>query len=322
MGLESRGVKRTSSESLVFGSDADGISLRLGYRPPFDFPSLLSFYGDRALLGVEVVDGEGYSRAVRLECGKGKVVEGWFSVQDDPSNNQLLISMDSSLTTVVPFVVGRIHSMFDIDCDPLAVAEGLQPLQPHIAHHPILGTRVPGCFDPFEIACRAVLGQQISVQAANKLAARIVEAYGEEVSTGKEGLSRVWPTAEKIIGIENIEDAFGHLGVIKTRSRVLRELAARIVEGDLEFGSGISAEDQIKGLLQIKGVGPWTANYIAMRALGHPDAFMETDAGVAHALPGLTPKERLALAEGFRPWRSYAVVALWNSLATKKEESE
>lgn len=118
-----------------------------------------------------------------------------------------------------------------------------------------------------------------------------------------------------MLALGSVEDAFGELGVIKTRSRVIAEIARMLTEGELDLGAGAIAEEQIEALLSVKGIGPWTANYIAMRALSHPDAFLEKDAGVAHALPDMTPNQRLEAAEAWRPWRSYAVISLWNSLA-------
>ncbi len=177
------------------------------------------------------------------------------------------------------------------------------------------GTRLPGCFDPFETTCRAILGQQISVKAANKLAARIAETYGARVETGIEGLDYAWPTPEFVASLDGIEAAFGVLGVIKTRSRVIAQIARGMLDGTLSLESSSNAEEQMKNLLALKGIGPWSANYIAMRVMSYPDAFLESDAGVAHALPEFSVKERKAMSENWRPWRSYAVVNLWNSLS-------
>lgn len=287
----------------------------LSYRPPYRFPELLAFFRDRALAHVELVDDASYTRAVRLEDDEGNAVSGWLRVEDDPAHNQLIVTMSGGLTPVAPAVTSRVRRMFDTDSDPAAIAQALSPLKESVSGLRIDGVRLPGCFDPFEMACRAVIGQQVSVKAANNIAARIVERYGDEVATGIEGIDRVWPSAAAVDSLASIEDSFGELGLIKTRSRAIGEIAALICEGALDLGAGALAEDQVETLLQIRGIGPWSASYIAMRALGHPDAFLETDAGVAHALPDLTPKERLALAEYCRPWRSYAVLALWNSLS-------
>ena len=176
------------------------------------------------------------------------------------------------------------------------------------------GVRLPGCFDPFETACRAVLGQQVTVAAANKLAARVVEAHGARVETGIEGLTHAFPTPSEVLALDPIEDALGQLGVIRSRSRTIAEIARLLDTGELDLGPGALVSEQMERLLAVKGVGPWSANYIVMRTMSCPDAFLETDAGVRHALPDLSPREALELAEQWRPWRSYAVMSLWSSL--------
>ena len=150
--------------------------------------------------------------------------------------------------------------------------------------------------------------------AANKLAARIVETYGAPIDTGIGGLIHAFPAPREVLALNSIEDAFGELGVIRTRSRTIAEIARLLAEGELDFGSGAIVSEQMERLLAVKGIGPWSANYMAMRFLSYPDAFMETDAGIKHALPDFSPAERLRLAEKWRPWRSYAIIALWNSL--------
>lgn len=287
----------------------------LGYRPPYRFSELLSFFKSRQLEGVELVDKNSYARTVRLEGPGGKTVGGWLRVEDDPKRNRLVVTMSESLAPCVPQVVARVRSMFDVDCDPQAIARGLAPLEDILPGAVREGTRLPGCFDPFETACRAVLGQQVSVIAANKLAARVIEHYGIPEETGIEGLTHAFPTPAELLALEPIEDAFGKLGVIRTRSRVIAQIARMLNDGTLDFCPGALAAEQVESLCFIKGIGPWTANYIAMRVLSYPDAFLEKDAGVARALPDMTPKERLKAAEEWRPWRSYAVVCLWNTLA-------
>lgn len=287
----------------------------LSYRPPYRFSDLLAFFRDRALAHVELVDDTSYTRTVRLEDRDGNIACGWVRVEDDSANNQLVVTMPDELVPVVSEVTARIRRMFDTDSDPVVISQALLPLEKAVPGARIDGIRVPGCFDTFEIACRAVIGQQVSVKAANKLAGRIVERYGEKVETGIEGLDRAWPRVADVRSLASIEDAFGELGLIKTRSRAIDAMAALIDEGALDLDTGAVAEEQMEALLRIRGIGPWSANYITMRTMGYPDAFLETDAGVAHALPELTPKERLALVEDCRPWRSYAVLALWDSLS-------
>lgn len=297
------------------GIRAGTIALYLSYRPPYRFSELLAFFRDRALAHVELVDDTSYMRTVRLEDRDGNIACGWVRVEDDPANNQLVVTMSDELVPVVSEVIARVRRMFDVDSDPVAISQALSPLEKAVPGVRIDGIRVPGCFDAFEIACRAVIGQQVSVKAANKLAGRIAERYGEKVETGIEGLDRAWPSAAAVRSLANVENAFGELGLIKTRSRAIDAIAALIDEGALDLDIGTVVEEQMEALLQIRGIGPWSANYIAMRTMSYPDAFLETDAGVAHALPELTPKERLALVEDCRPWRSYAVLALWDSLS-------
>lgn len=292
-------------------------TMHLAYRSPFRFDELLAFFRERALAGVELVGEESYARAVRLKGPSGDV-SGWIRIEDDAGRSRLVVTMSEALAPCMSQVVARVRRMFDVDCDPQAVVDGLHELERAIPGTVSKGVRLPGCFDPFETACRAVLGQQVSVAAANKLAARVVERYGIPVETGVSGLTHVFPAPAGILALGSVEDAFGPLGVIKTRSRVIAELASKMESGALDFGPGALADEQVEKLLSVKGVGPWTANYIAMRALSHPDAFLESDAGVAKALPGMAPRQRAQLAEAWRPWRSYAVISLWNSLGAKE----
>ena len=177
----------------------------------------------------------------------------------------------------------------------------------------VLGLRVPGCFQPFEMAVRAVLGQQITVKAASTLAGKIALAYGTPIETGIDGLTHLFPEAEDILALKDeIEERLGTLGVIAARSRCILALAQALESGDIALGAYADPEQEMAKLMQIKGIGSWTAKYLAMRTMGWPDAFLETDIGVKHALPEYTPKERLELSRQWRPWRSYAMMCLWN----------
>ena len=292
---------------------------QLEYRTPYCFDQLLSFFESRTMAGVEHVQDGVYARTVRLQSPNGEELTGWLKVRDDMSHNCLQLEMSESLLPARDQVLNRVKLQFDVDCDPSAVYSGLAGLDDVVVGANVAGTRLPGCFDPFETACRAVLGQQVTVAAANKLAARVVQAYGTPVQTDMPALTHVFMTPQEAAAIDDIESAFGQLGVIKSRSRTIQSIARMLVSGDLDFESSANAQEQIDRLLGVKGIGPWSANYIAMRCLHYPDAFLETDAGIKHALPQYEPKERLALAEQWRPWRSYANICLWNSLAPKAE---
>ncbi len=291
-----------------------GETVRLGYAQPYRFADLLRFFGARALQGIELVDESSYARTARVRGEDGDAF-GWFRVRDDPQAGSLAVTVSKSLGPVLPHIVARIRRQFDLDCDPAQVQKGLRSLGEMLPAGLWEGTRLPGCFDPFETACRAVIGQQVSVVAANRMAARLVAAHGMPVDTGIDGLGRTWPAPDDALFSGDVEAALGELGIIRSRSRAIAEIACAIVDGRLDLGGDADAEQQMEALMAIKGIGPWTANYVAMRVLGHPDAFLESDVGVAHALPDLAPKERLRLAEAWRPWRSYAVINLWNSLS-------
>jgi len=300
------------------------IRLRLGYRPPLRFSELLAFFRARALAGVEVVGEESYARTAYMVMPDGREVSGWIRAEHDPDHNALVLSMAESLLPATSMVVARVRRMFDLDCDPETVYGGLAALNTIRPGANVCGMRLPGCFDPFETCCRAVLGQQVSVVAANKLAARIVEAIGPQVHTGVEGLDHAWPSAREIAAIDDLAGTLGKLGVIRTRSAVIADIAQIVESGQLSFDSLSDPIEQMSTLLSVKGIGPWTANYIAMRVYSYPDAFLEKDAGVAHALPDMAQKERIEAVEPCRPWRSYAVVCLWNSLGeqTPKPKGE
>ena len=272
---------------------------------------MLAFFRDRALVGVEVVDETSYMRTARIALSDDTEAFGWIRVEDDPMHNALALSMSESLLAATSIVVARVRRMFDLDCNPEVVHEALAPLDGVSPGANVCGTRLPGCFDPFETCCRAVIGQQVSVAAASKMAARVTEAFGTPIDTGIEGLERVWPSPTEILALGEIGNALGPLGIIQSRANAIGEIARMADSGNLRFDALASAENQMDTLMSVKGIGPWTANYIAMRVFSHPDAFLEKDAGVARALPDMTPKERLAAVEPCRPWRSYAVIDLW-----------
>lgn len=297
----------------------DGITIRLDYRPPYRFDELLGFLRDRALEGVEVVDDRSYARVARMPGPEGEAF-GWVRVAKSRHPNALDVTLSDSLLPMTSQVIARVRNLFDIDANPETVYRTIKSLDDMVPGPSVAGTRVPGCFDPFETAVRAIIGQQITVVAANRIAARVVSALGTPVSTGIPGLTTAFPTPADLLAQGPLEERLGPLGVIRSRSRTIAELARALRSGDLRLEPGVSAAEQMERLLAIKGIGPWSANYIVMRTLGYSDAFMETDAGVAHALPDLDAKGRRAIAEQWRPWRSYANAALWYSLAWNRAE--
>lgn len=305
-------LRKRISERKKHGSN---ITLALGYRPPYQWQQILNFLAQRAIKGVEIVkDGE-YLRTVHLVNADQKHIYGWVRVGHKPKQHVLTVTISETLLPVLSQVLVRVRHLFDLYCDPHAVYETLAPMNNIRAGLCALGTRLPGCFNAFEMAVRAVLGQQITVKAASTLAARLVEHYGTPLQTGIEGLTHVFPSPEDILAVDGaIENRLGPLGIIGTRARTIVELAEALVHGKIDFGLCVQPEVEIKKLMAIRGIGSWTAQYIAMRTMAWPDAFLETDVGVKKALEPYTAKQLLTMAEAWRPWRSYATINLWNSL--------
>lgn len=253
-------------------------------------------------------------RTVHLTDKVGKPHDGWIKVTHRKQKNRLDVTLSDTLIPVLSQVLARVRRLFDLYCDPDVVYETLQEmnrLRPGLC---VPGTRLPGCFEPFEMSVRAILGQQITVKAASTLAGRIVENLGHPVDTGVEGLTHTFPTAEDIAALgDEVKERLGVLGVIAARSMCILNLADALIEKKIILDQSADPEQEMIKLRAIKGIGSWTAQYIAMRTMGWPDAFLETDIGVKHALPGYSQKEMLALAKQWRPWRSYAVINLWNA---------
>lgn len=291
------------------------ITLMLGYRPPYRWESMLGFLAARAIPGIELVKDGTYLRTVRLKSAQKKPVCGWVQVGHNPQKNALNVTVSETLLPVLSQVMARIRHLFDLHCDPDAIYEVLQSMNEIKPGLCIPGTRIPGCFDSFEMAVRAVLGQQITVKAARTLADRIVGACGVPVQTGIAGLTHLFPAPEAIWAMgEDITEHFGVLGVTQARSRTIRQLSDAMLCGTIDMDFCARPEEEIAKLIKIRGIGDWTARYIAMRAMEWPDAFLETDAGVKKALQPYTAKELADMANAWRPWRSYATVNLWNSL--------
>ena len=295
--------------------DDGSITLALGYRPPYQWEKMLAFLSPRSIPGVEATRNGEYFRTVHLITSERKHLYGWIQVGNRPQKNALSVTVSATLLPVLPQVLSRVRHLFDLYCVPDAVYETLSCMNEMKPDLCIPGIRLPGCFDAFEMSVRAVLGQQITVKAATTLAGRFAEKFGTPVETGIEGLTYAFPSPESIAALDApIETHLDPLGMIATRARTILALAQGFVSGAVAFELSVQPEREIKNLMQIPGIGAWTAQYIAMRALGWTDAFPDTDLGVKKALAPRTRKEMLALAEAWRPWRAYATMCLWNAL--------
>jgi AraC family transcriptional regulator of adaptative response / DNA-3-methyladenine glycosylase II len=288
------------------------LTLQLTYRPPFDWPGMLAFLSMRTLKGVERIADDSYFRTAQLGGQKG-----WLHVRHAPEKRALLVEFSHSLTPVLPALLGRLRHVFDLSARPDLIAAQLMQdalLADAVARNP--GLRVPGAFDGFELAVRAILGQQITVKAATTLAGRFVEAFGEAIETPHAGLGRLCPTAQRVAAAQAQE--LVALGIMQARARSIITLAEEVASGRLKLDAGAHPEITIKQLVALPGIGAWTANYIAMRALRWPDAFPKEDIAVRKNLGGVTAARAEELSQAWRPWRSYATLHLWHQPARNK----
>ena len=308
-------LRRHSQKKQV--RDESGVTVHIGYRPPYRWDALSAFLAGRSIPGVECVENGAYMRTVVVPDGGGRVCRGWISVARAEKKNALAVTVPSSLVPVLPKVLGRVRNLFDTDCEPETVYAALSVMNEMRPGLCVPGTRLPGCFDAFEMAVRAVLGQQITVKAARTLAGRFARAFGEAIETPHAALTHNFPTPETVLALPGtVESHLGPLGIIGARARSIAALAEAMASGKVNLSPLADPEEEMEKLQALPGFGPWTARYIAMRSLSWPDAFPHTDYGVKKALDDMPAAKMLALAEQWRPWRSYATINLWNSLST------
>ncbi len=287
------------------------VTLRLPARRPFDGHSLLGFLAPRAVAGIELSDADGYARSLRLPHGHGTVR---ITTDEDGVTCTLRLADSRDLTQAIE----RCRWLCDLDADTATVDTHLGAddlLGPWVRDRP--GLRVPGHVDGFEVAVRAVIGQQISVPGARTIASRLVTTYGEPIADS-DGLTHLFPTADAIAGADPEQ-----LPMPRARGRALVGLAVAVAEGRVALDRTAPRAAVRESLLALPGIGPWTADYIALRALGDPDVFLPTDLGVRQALARLgfvdDAKAISARSGAWRPWRSYAVMHLWMTLHAETE---
>jgi AraC family transcriptional regulator of adaptative response / DNA-3-methyladenine glycosylase II len=252
-----------------------------------------------------MLEGACYRRTVRVESN-GKDHVGWVEIGLSPKKPAPCVSVSAPLARSLPSLLARIKALMDLSCNPTEVAGALGGLA---ERRP--GMRIPGAFDGFEVAVRAILGQQVTVAAARTVASRLAAALGDPIRTPFSGLTTVFPTASRVAEIP--AGFIARLGMPVVRARTLVELARRVADGDLVLMPHTDIESALERLRALPGIGEWTAQYIAMRALAWPDAYPHTDHGVMKALGETNARRALEAGEAWRPWRAYAVMHLWNS---------
>jgi len=311
-------LRRAAGEEVAAGPQGE-VTLRLRYRPPYDWDAMLAFLAARAVPGMEVVEAGAYARVIELggQVGSVHVSRG--------ETNALVAEIRFPRLSALPVIIARLRRVFDLTADLQAINAHLSQdpaLAPLIAARP--GLRAPGGWDGFELAMRAVLGQQVTVGAAIRLAGKLVEAYGEPAplsATGHPGLTHAFPRPERIAAAD-----LTHLGMPGARARTLSIMAQAVVDDPQFLGLDRSLEEAVAKLRALPGVGEWTAQYIALRGMREPDAFPAADIGLMRALAdsdGKRPNaaELLARAEAWRPWRAYAAQHLWAATPTAHEAS-
>ena len=285
------------------GDAADGLAFDLAYRPPYDFEAMLAFLRMRAVEGLEAVGANSYLRSVAIRRGDN-VHAGHVEVRQLARKHALRVTVSPSLARVVPAVLGRVRHAFDLAADPREIASTLGALA---KAHP--GLRVPGTFDGFELAVRAIVGQQVSVKAARTLVGRLVAAHGGRVAATGAQPGRLFPEAGAIAALAPQDLA--RAGLVASRARAIHALAEAVAAGALALEPGADVESTLERLRALPGIGDWTAHYIAMRALRWPDAFVAGDLVVRRALGVTTAARAEAKSAAWRPWRAYAVMHLW-----------
>jgi AraC family transcriptional regulator of adaptative response / DNA-3-methyladenine glycosylase II len=291
--------------------EAGAIRFGLTYQPPYDWDAILEFLAARAIPGIETVAGDAYGRTIRLGAGRGVLRV------EPAARNRIAVEVRFPQLTALPTIIARVRAVFDLATDPA-------PINAHLACDPRLaglvatrpGIRVPGAWDGFELAVRAILGQQISVAAATRLLGRLVQVHGDplgDATAAADGLTHVFPTPARLAGVD-----LALIGMPRQRATALSAMAGAVATDPLMFSPRGSLEDAVGQLRALGGVGDWTAQYIAMRVLREPDAFPAADVGLMRAMAGPdgrrpTAVELAAHAERWRPWRAYAALHLWAS---------
>ena len=304
-----RSIRRSAAED-----DGKGLVLRLAYRPPYAWNAILTYLAGRAMPGLEAVSDQAYLRSVKME---GKT--GWLKVSHLPERGQLALQVAPSLSSVLMPLLAKVRAQFDLEANPSVIHAHLSTdhlLAQQMARTP--GLRVPGAFDIFELAIRAVLGQQVSVAGATTVSGRLVRAFGESIDTPFAAVTHHFPSIALLAQLP-VED-IAKIGVPKSRAATIQNVARFALAGGLQQKIGASADAVVADLKTVVGIGEWTAQYIALRALRFPDAFPAGDLGLQKAAASapqtrITEKQLLERAKAWSPWRSYAALLLWQSLS-------
>jgi AraC family transcriptional regulator of adaptative response / DNA-3-methyladenine glycosylase II len=302
-------LRKKAVDGAAAPAASEASSLLLGYRPPYDWEGMLAFLKARELKRVEWTTENFYARTVQI--GKAS---GWIRITHQEKQHAVRVEFAHTLTPVLPALLNRVRALLDLDARPHLICR-------HLAKSPVLrawvtanqGIRVPGAFSGFELALRAILGQQVTVKCATTLAGRVATAFGEKHSTPFAELNRLTPSAAKIAKAS--VEQLGRLGIVRGRCQSILALAQAQAAGELGLDGALPHDPElaIERLAELPGIGHWTASYIAMRALRWPDAFPAADQVLRKRLGNITTKQAEEMSQAWRPWRSYAVMHIWKN---------
>jgi AraC family transcriptional regulator, regulatory protein of adaptative response / DNA-3-methyladenine glycosylase II len=294
----------------------DSLRLTLAYRPPLAWDALLAFLAGRTTAGVERVEARAYLRTAAVGHHRG-----WLKVEPIPDRDALAVELAMGLVPALPEVLSRLKHLFDLSARPDVITGHLrQDARFAMAVDRLPGLRVPGAFDGFELAARAILGQRVSVRSATTLAGRLASRFGEPIETPFAGLDRLSPSPERLADASDLE--LTALGIAAPRAAAIRTIAAATARRELDLQPGPDPDAAVAALSEFPGLGDWTAQYIAMRALRWPDAFPAGDLGLLKAAGVDSARQLRAAAEPWRPWRSYAAMYLWTTGAITSPAQE
>jgi AraC family transcriptional regulator of adaptative response / DNA-3-methyladenine glycosylase II len=299
-------LRKKAAREVLPSHESGSSRLEVSYRPPYDWRGILAFLQARELRGVEWVTDRSYARTVHLGAAKG-----WIKITQAQGKDTLVLEFSHSLTRVLPALLNKVRDLFDLNARPEVIAQHFHRdpiLAPLVEANP--GLRVPGAFHGFEL--RAILGQQVTVKSATTVACRVAKIFGEPVVTPFENLDRLSPSPAALAKAS--VDQLARLGIVSARCRTILALAQAQLSGEpsLDSRGHHDPEATIQRLCELPGIGPWTAHYIALRALRWPDAFPKEDIAVRKNLGGVSAKEAELRSQSWRPWRSYAVLHIWN----------
>ena len=292
------------------------ITITIGYHPPCRYEEILNFLKKRMISGIEKISNNKYYRTISIKKKDG-YVSGYIIIENNAKKNVINLTISDTLLKVLPQVIGKVKKLLDLSSDPYSIYESVKEINNIIPNSFLIGTRVVGSIDDFETCVRAVIGQLVSVKSATTFLKRITEELGTKIETNIEGLEYVFPVPENIYELgDNIQNILGELGITKVKSTAIKELAKSFVEEKIDFNNCSNSKNEIDKLVKIKGIGKWTAEYIAMRTMNDTDILLDTDYAVKKLMKEYDI-QKSEVFDKFKPLRSYITFGIWNLL---KEE--